>query len=723
MFGIKELSINFLTGQPFLTALFLVLFILFAVYLYRRTNPPLSTGIRILLTSLRVMALLALFLALFEPVVSYRREYERKPKLTVLLDKSNSMNIEEDGRSRAGRVDSLFSSDDFRRFADAFDFVVEPFAGGLINDADTVDPDRTGIGGALDELSNKEIAEPSEAWLLVTDGISNSGAAPAEAALHVRAPIYTLGVGTETGEKDVAVSSLDYNRVVFAGKPTTVTVHLEWQGMDEDRAMVEIRSGQKVLSSENITLPAGNMRREIPLKITPEKPGQQTFRVSVQGIKDELSDDNNSRSFSMTVRKSRLNVLLVADRLDWEYAFLKRFLSRSESIDPVEVVYRKGGGYLNGRMPDNQADLNRYDLIILYDIDTDKLKSRKNLFESFLKDKGGSMLVFLGENYMKRSFPRWLDDLLPFTSNRKDGELVYFKYNGHPVENYLFHPAVRIAENRQAIREAWQTLPHFEALVPLDSVTPGSEILVTAGLVVEGVDKPIIGMRSFGAGRVLSVAALPFWHWAFFGYGFGDDDAEYRQLLDGVVNWLSVGEESDPVKIVPDKTVYTRGERVGFSAFVYDLGFRPISGASGYIALVGENSTDSTIARLVEEGEGRYRAEFDILSPGRYKYTGKVEKDGKVMKESSGQIALESYSVEEYRQRPDFGALSAVSMLTGGEFYRLNQADSLFGMIAAAPVSVSLQKEIIVWNKLWLLGLFILSLAAEWMLRKRYQLI
>jgi len=278
----------------------------------------------------------------------------------------------------------------------------------------------------------------------------------------------------------------------------------------------------------------------------------------------------------------------------------------------------------------------------------------------------------------------------------------------------------------------------------------------------------------------MATAALPFWHWGFFGYGFGGDDKEYRQLLDGVINWLSVrseSSESDPIRIVPDKTIYTRGEIIGFNAFVFDLGFRPIPGASGYITLVGEREGDSTMVQLVEKGEGLYRAEFDILSPGRYKYIGIVEKDGNIMKESSGQIALERYSIEEYQKRaefdvlspgrykyigivekdgnimkessgqialerysieeyqkrPDFGSLLSVSMLTGGKYFKCDEADSLSNVLTMDRVTVSLQKEdrvtvslqkeIILWNKFWILAVFVLSLAIEWLIRKRFQLI
>lgn len=723
MFGITELSFNSLTAQPFLTALFFILFVLFAIYLYRRTNPPLSKGIRILLTSLRIIAVIAIFLALFEPVVSYKREFERKPKLTLLVDQSRSMDIAESGISRSRRIDSLLASSRFTDFAARFEVKVVPFAGGILDDGSQIDRDKTALGDALAAEADKELAQPSESWLLLSDGISNDGISPTEAASRIKTRIYSIGVGVEASEKDVAIAGLDHNQVVFAGKPTAVMAHLEWQGMKNEKSRIEIRSGEKAVASDTIEFAQGTLKADKEIRFIPEKPGQQTFEITVAGLPDEISAENNSRSFSMTVLKSKVKVLLAADHLDWEYAFLNRFLSSSESVELTPVVYKMGGGYLFGDFPTRQEELNQYDLVILYDVNPEALKSRKDIFDSFLKDRGGSLLVLLGENYLRASFPRWLDSYLPFVSTRKDNKLLHLKYNGQPAENFLFHPAVRISDSRQSIREQWQNLPHFEALVPTDSLAPLSEVLVSADISAGKNMQPIIAYRNFGGGRVLAVAAMPFWHWAFFGYGFGDNDEEYRKFFDGVVNWLSVKEDSDPIRIVPDKLVYARGEKVGFAAFVYDLGFRPINGASGHVALVGEDDRDTTIAQFVEYGEGRHRADFDLVTPGRHRFTGIVEKDGKLLKEASGQIAVESFSIEEYQRRPDFGTLAAVSQLTGGSFVPIGSADSVYSIINQEIIIVSTQKEIVLWNKFWLLTLFITALAIEWFLRKRYQLI
>jgi len=722
MFGLTEISFDFLTGQPFVTILIFIAFVIFAIFLYRRTNPPLSRGMKILLTTLRIIAVVALFLALMEPVMSYRREYDRKPKLTILVDRSKSMDIEENGLTRSNRADSIMNSGQFKNFVDHFDYQTVPFAGQLQGDNNDLDRDRTALGSVIAEQSNRQIAEPAEAWILFSDGISNSGIESSESAVRIKSPIYAVGLGLPVSDRDVAIAGLDYNNVVFAGKPTAVTVHLEWQGMNNNQAKIEIRSGEKILSEQTVKLPEGNLQDDVELKFVPEKPGQQTFKVTVPGFDDELTASNNSRSFSMTVLKSKMEVLLVSHTLDWEYAFLNRFLSNSESVDLTRVVL-KNDGYLTGQFPAIQAELNRFDLIIFYDIADPILKSKKNLIDSFLKDKGGSVLAILGENYLKNSFPRWVDDFLPCVNTQRRASMLYLKYNGIPAENYLFHPAVRIADNRQGIREAWRNLPHFEALVPTDSITPNTEILVTADLGLAANATPLVAVRNFGGGRVLATTALPFWHWAFFGYGFGEDAREYNKFFDGLVNWLSVREEADPIRIVPDKTVYTRGEKVGFTAYVYDLGFRPIEGAGGYISLVNESGGDTTIIQFIDAGDGKYRADFDILPPGRYNYSGLIEKDGKKMKESSGQLAIESYSIEEFRRRPDFDRLASISRLTGGEFFRPSDMDSLYAVIPHNEIAVSVQKEVTIWNKFWLLSIFILALGVEWFLRKRMQLI
>jgi hypothetical protein len=723
MLGITDISINLSTESKLLASFFFILLVLIAYYVYRSTNPPITKSVRIILTSLRIIAIIVLFLALFEPVISFKKENNRKPVLNILRDQSGSMDFVENGKSRRDRIDSLLESDKFKNFRRNFDIRQNSFAGGLASDGSPENLDQTALGNVIEELSRLEMGTPSDYWLLLSDGISNSGMAPLDAVAGIRTPIYSVGVGLDADERDVAITGSDCNDILFAGKPSELTAHLEWNGMNNDQVQISIRAEGQTLQSKTVSLPPGNLREDITLKFIPEKLGRQSMEISLSNMPNEVSAKNNSRLFSVLVMKSKMNVLLVSDKLDWEYSFLRRFLSQSESVELTPVVFKENGGYISGQFPSKQAELNRFDLIILYDLSENSLKSRVDLLSSYLTDNRGGLFVFLGENYLKADFPRAIDNFLPFMTTSNNARLIHFSYNGQPNENYLFHPAVRLADDRRGIRQAWSSLPHFESAVPLDSIPPSSEIFVSAGLSDDGGELPILGFRKFGSGKVMATSAAPYWHWAFFGYGFGEDASEYQMFHDGIINWLSLREDSDPIRIIPDKNIFSRGEKIGFTASVYDLGFRPIESASGEVTLTDRSTKDTTVMQFIETKDGRYRAEIDLLPPGIYDYSGVVNKDTRLLKESYGQIAVTAFSIEEIRRRPDFGMLAGLSQKTGGTFLTLDNIDSLYSSLRTGTVPESKKIEIVLWNKFWLLAVFILTLGTEWLLRKKYQLI
>ena len=65
----------------------------------------------------------------------------------------------------------------------------------------------------------------------------------------------------------------------------------------------------------------------------------------------------------------------------------------------------------------------------------------------------------------------------------------------------------------------------------------------------------------------------------------------------------------------------------------------------------------------------------------------------------------------------------ALANLTGGGFYMYDRFNDAINNIDLNPVVESVQKEVVVWNKFWLLLIFIVMLSAEWVLRKTNSLI
>ena len=215
MFGLKSISIEFLTGQPFLVVLGLIVLLGLSFVLYFRTNPPLRPYLKAILVVVRVVAVLALIIALSEPVVSYTREFTRAPRVSFLVDRSISMQQNEQGKSRQDRLDSLLESSDANVIKSSADVATYYFGGDLSPDATKIKTDRTALGEAIRQLDKLELDKRADYWILFSDGNNNAGEEPAEAASGLKVPIMTVGLAAGEGGFDVALQDLEYNPILF----------------------------------------------------------------------------------------------------------------------------------------------------------------------------------------------------------------------------------------------------------------------------------------------------------------------------------------------------------------------------------------------------------------------------------------------------------------------------------------------------------------------------
>ena len=86
-------------------------------------------------------------------------------------------------------------------------------------------------------------------------------------------------------------------------------------------------------------------------------------------------------------------------------------------------------------------------------------------------------------------------------------------------------------------------------------------------------------------------------------------------------------------------------------------------------------------------------------------------------------IVVEKFSLEEFDQSGDPATLMAVARLTGGSFYGYRQFAAALAAIDRKPISETVKGGLVLWNKIWLLLLFIGALSLEWAVRKLNQLI
>ena len=723
MFGLNDLSIDFLTAYPWLVWPALTVLIAMGVWSYYRTNPPLPRWLRIVLGCLRVVALLAVFAMLLEPVVRFSRSHERPRRVALVLDRSASMDRVENGLSRRARLDSLLSSTAFEHLADRVDIKTHYFGGNLTREEAAVDREKTSLGESVYELSRQEMVDPSDYWLLMTDGRSNAGRKPQGVAGSVRTPVVAIDLSAATGNFDVGLADVEFNPVVFAGQPTDVQVKLRWQDGGEKTVQVGLFDGDAVLAQRSLPLTADDGLGDVELSYVPAQPGQRLLKVRVSPLEGEESTDNNEQSLAVKILKSRLLVLLVSDSPDYEVAFLKRFLDRSDKYEVDFVATGSKSGNLAGRFPTAQSDLNRYDLIVLHDPEPGYLSNRRDVISSYLADRGGALWVLMGNDFARSTPVAWFNDLLPFHLSAR-GSVVYGEFHAEPVEGNLFHPVVRLADDQSSIRNVWANLPPFKSLVVCDETDPAAVVLAHAPRNMGGGERPpVLGFRRNGPGKVMASAVMPFWTWGFANLGFGEDAAGYDRFLEGAVSWLTVRDDFDPIRISPEKEVFTRGETIRFEGYAFDQGFRPLPGVRGVVKLTPAAEGNPLEIDLEDKVGGRFVAEFYNMPPDRYRYEASFNKEGRLLKDFQGNILIEAFSLEEFDQSGDPDALRAVAGKSGGGYFVAADFDRAVESLELSPVAVTTPHDLALFGRFWLLLIFISAISLEWLLRKMNQLI
>jgi len=723
-------SIEFLGGPLWLIILTcLIVFGLIYLY-YRRTTPPIGRPLKIVLICLRIIVLGALFLALAQPILTWTKRDSVPKKMAILVDSSNSMKLPlapGSSTTRADAVRDLLSGGDFSTLTGRLDVTYYNFAESLVvrDNASALTGTSTDPGLAVSQLVSATALNPDDYIMIISDGRATEGENLADLYSRHRRPVYTIAVGDSSRVNDIALSAVDYNDVIYAGRKTEMTATVSQMGEIDGRVNISLYNGSTLLAQKTAQPPGEGKTADYTLEFTPTVPGRLILDMRVATSDQESNEGNNRKKFSVRVLKSKLRILIYSSSLNQEYAFLNRYLTGREDYDVERVIDAPGGDRLGIRFPTTQEALNSYDAIILIDPDLGRLSSHYDRLVSFLNDRSGGLWVLMGEKYMQSHSGSRLETLMPLAvASPSRLPIMFGKFHLVPDQRMVFHPAVKLGESREQIAATWSNQPPFLMALPVDSVRSAGVAL--AYLEGESQRNRQCGMalRRMGGGKILNTATAPLWHWAFFPVGIGSDSKNYDDLVASTLRWLTIGDESDRVIVKPDRDIFQNGEPVTFSGTAHDAGFRPLDNAEGDLTIISQTG-DSTLARIlpVAGKPGQYRADVGMLPPGTYTWRGILSAENLRLGRFDGTFAVDDIDREMAFGDVDWNYLARASENSGGMFVSYKNIAPLLDAIDTEHTTIEESGETRLWDNLILLLIMIGGLSVEWFIRKQRQLL
>jgi len=732
--------VNFILSRPLWNgALIFTPIFLIIIASYLKLRGP-EGKYRAILVALKGLAVLTLTLALLEPTLIFSEKVRRKPELILLVDTSRSMSIEDDGEKRIDRVKKALSNGILERLNDRFELHGYTFGSSLRSSLDVekleADDDSTQIISSLFSAVNAWRGRLIAGVVLLSDGADTSGR-PLPRKFPV--PIYAVGVGSPRPPKDIRITSISIPPIAYVGHTTEVNAFIENLGYDGEKIQVTLKGNEDKPEVRKLTELRGRIVR-VKFQLKPSVEGDFTYTLSLPTLPGEVSSENNSKVFSLKVVKSKLRVLLIESTPRWEFAFLKRALEGDPSVKPDYLILprRKSPGTvpsLKGSVPIEggleglpaPGKLTRYDVLVIGDLDS--LSLTKGEFESIVRyvSSGGGVIFLPGKNSMG---PRGLTGtplarLLPISIPPQGCILRSEEFNPTLTREGMYHPVVRLGGTKEENLVAWKNLPPLEGLFTGFSPKSGASILAIYRV---ETDLPVVLFQRYGSGKVLFINGAGLWGWDFKVWGAlagrpRDSNTPYRRFWAQAIRWIGTRTTAKLVSASLSRKIFQLGDRCDLTVRVYDETFTPLKNAQVEVTLKTPYGRELPLE--VEEVEGTagvYTVSYKFLREGSYQFSVRARYGGAMLGEDSVRCEVRRSTLEFEKLYLDEGYLKKLAEISGGRYIGLKDLDHLPKMIKTKDEFITLQREREIWDTPLLLGVVALILSAEWILRKRRDL-
>ena len=743
-------------AQGFLAVLLALAAAALVAFFYLGACRSLGSRPLAVLLALRILAVLVLVLLIFKPLLSYEERLSRRTDLLILVDASRSMSVSDwpDTPSRLARamaqlteyLDRLRASFNVRLFA--FDSRAR-----AVEDARWPEPvgDSTNLARPVRDLLAAAPRADTAALVLLTDGIHNAGGDPvADILAAAPPPVFTVGVGTDlsdaSGYQDIAVAAVRAPDEAVVNNITRITVDVDAVGLADRSVEVQVREGDALLAAQPLRLDSRAGPQSVTLTLTPAATGRHTYTVRIPSDPAERRTENNFRDFHLLVTDPRIRVLYIEGVVRPEYKPLKSVLETDPNVELAALVQvRKGEFVQTGSLrdveisafPQTLEDMRKFDVYILGDLDRSYFSAAQlaNLKTAVSEGRGllmiGGYAAFGPGGYEGSA----VEEMLPvFVGPRTIGqetEKFVLRLTPEGLAHSIFYGIADFFQPPRGGAPA-QELPTLKGCTRLGAPKPGASVLAvhpdragpTGPLVV-------LAVQSFGRGRTAAFAADTTYQWYLPSKALGRE-WPYARFWGQMVRWLASKEikqeaEGPGVTLLVSKPHYEPGQSVGVRVKVRAEEGRATNFADISAALIAADGKRTPLAFALAPGAvGVYETTIEAPDPGTYKLLVEATKEGVRLGTAEDSFTVGRPNQEFDRLALDRPLLERIAQATGGAYYEPANFADLVQRLRASTVGEDIHREVGLTTLPGafpiLFALFLALLAAEWLLRKHYQL-
>ncbi|MCX7804671.1 MAG: VWA domain-containing protein [Planctomycetota bacterium] len=601
------------------------------------------------------------------------------------------------------------------------------------------------VGDAINDVLRDLAGDRISGMVLLSDGrqtggipIKEAGAAAADA----RVPVHAVAFGTEYPLRDLRIDEVIADPEASLGDVLRFRLKIHNQiSSPLDTKLTLLEEGQQV-NERKLKLNRGDNMVEIAT--IPETEGTREFKLKLPVYEDEVDKENNEATVHVKIVKRTLRVLLIAGNPSREFLYLVPALLRDPVVDlscflqSADIDYVQQGNTTIERLPRSVEDWKKFDVVILFDPDPNRITTQQVAEMETMVRTGGGLMVISGRNHglakLIQVHAVKVRELLPVEID-KNALPDHFQYFERPFTSERTavgrgHAVMRLDRDDKTNDAVWATFPKLYWAHPVMGVKSQARVLLQKG---DGPGKGecLMAIHRYYEGAVFYSGIDCLWFWRY-----PSESYDYDRFWTNVIRYLGetrLKGTQQQVALSTDRHSYSPGEEVKITLRFLDPALMAQLEGQQILATVTGAQGERQIVPLRPDPKGEmfcagsYRARRvgSMVVQARQAAPG-GSSEAKPLFDVKTAFQVKMQSLEFRDTSGDLDAMRELASQTGGKYFdyrNMGEIEELAAAIPPDPQVLSKESQVEVWDGTTFFLLFLILIGAEWSLRKLWGLL
>lgn len=638
-----------------------------------------------LTATLRGVVVFLALLLLLAPVISITSNETQKPVVVFVQDNSSSIAtaLGKDSSAYQKNTQSLID-----KLSGDYKVITWNLNGNTSADSlFRYTTQSTDISKALENVQEYYGAQNLGAVVLATDGKYNQGSNPLFQQLSLQSPLYTVGIGDSSMQKDLRIAQVYSNKTVSLNSNFEIRADIIATLCNGYSNSIQLTEDGQTIASTPLGINNNQFDRTISFSIKATKAGLHHYTIIAPTADGEQNTANNRKDVFVEVVDEQKKILIAAAAPHPDIKAIQEALSALESYK-VTVA-----------MADEMPSLQDYKVVILHQLPSQYLNNNRDITTM----RKAAWYILGSQTHPAAAMQ--LSTPVQMSINPLASRDLY------PAYNAAFN-SFSVPQNMQAVMDKMPPLS-----VPQGNIQaqPNADVLFRQR---DGEQQPLWVLQQGNPSTAITTGE-GIWRWRMYEYKNFNTHNTIDECIRQTVSFLAANSNEKPFYIQLSKYVWSDQENIGMNAYLLNATNQQVNNADVQLVITDTSGRKQNFS--FEKSGSSYRLNTGIWAAGTYNYAARAVYNGTTCT-SNGSFVVEHMPLEQMETGADYNMLYTLAKKYNGGFVPAasitSLADSIKKNTNIKPVIQSNIQSVPLVDWKWYFLLILIFAVAEWLLRK-----